>query len=75
MFQPKDKGWLNGYKNKTCIYMLSTRDHLQTYGYIQIESEGMERYSMQTNQKKGGVAILFRLLRVAIRFFFFYFIF
>ena len=29
-FQPKDTGSLNGYKNKTNIYMLSTRDPLQT---------------------------------------------
>ena len=26
----KDIDWLNGYKNKTCIHMLSTRDPVQT---------------------------------------------
>ena len=30
MLQPKDTDWLNGYKNKTHIYMLSTRNPLQT---------------------------------------------
>ena len=30
MLQPKDIDSLNGYKNKTHIYMLSTRNPLQT---------------------------------------------
>ena len=42
MPQPKDKDWLNGYKNKTPIYM-STRDPLQSMGHIQTESEGLEK--------------------------------
>ena len=42
MLQPKDAHWLNGYKNKP-VYMLSTRDPLQTYGHIQAETEGMEK--------------------------------
>ena len=25
MFQPKDTDWLNGYKNKTCIYAVYNR--------------------------------------------------
>ena len=41
------------------IYMLSTRDPLQTYGHIQTESEGMEKdIPCNGNQKKAGVAIL-----------------
>ena len=43
MLQPKDPDLLNGYKNKTHIYMVSTRDPLQTEGDIQTESEGMEK--------------------------------
>ena len=43
MPQPKDKDWLNGYKNKTPIYMLSVRDLPQTKGHIQTESEGLEK--------------------------------
>ena len=42
MSQPKDKDWLNGYKNKT-LYMLSTRDPPQNRGHIQTESEGLEK--------------------------------
>ena len=42
MLQPKDKDWLNGYKNKT-PYMLSTRDSPQNKGHIQTESEGLEK--------------------------------
>ena len=39
--------------------MLSTRDPLQTQGYIQTESEGMEKgIPCNGNQKKAGVAIL-----------------
>ena len=38
MPQPKDKDWLNKYKNKT-----PTRDPPQTKGHIQSESEGMEK--------------------------------
>ena len=41
MPQPKDKDWLNGYKNKT-LYMLFTRDP-QNNGHIQTESEGLEK--------------------------------
>ena len=44
MLQPKDTNWLNGYKNKTHIYMLSTRNPLQTSQHIQTESERMEKY-------------------------------
>ena len=40
--QPKDKDWLNGYKNKT-LYMLSIKDPPQKRGNIQTESEGLEK--------------------------------
>ena len=41
------------------VYMLSTRDPLQTCGHIQTESEGMEKiFHANGNQKKAGVAIL-----------------
>ena len=49
MLQPKDKDWLNGYKNKTpvfvfaVLYMMSTRDPPQNKGHIQTESEGLEK--------------------------------
>ena len=41
------------------IYMLSTRDPLQTKGYMQTETEGMEKiFHANGNQKKAGVTIL-----------------
>ena len=58
MPQPKDKDWLNGYKNKT-PYMLSTRDPPQTYGHIQMKVKGWkEIFHANGNQKKAGVAKL-----------------
>ena len=58
MPQPKDKDWLNGYKNKP-LYMLSPRDPPQTKGHIQTESEGLEKiFHARRDQKKAGVAIL-----------------
>ena len=52
MPQPKDKGWLNGYKNKTpryAIYKRLTSDS----EHIQTESEGLEKkYFMQTETKR-----------------------
>ena len=36
------KSLLNGYKARP-IYMVSTRDPLQTKGHIQTESEGIEK--------------------------------
>ena len=41
MLQLEDLDWLNVYKTRP-ICMLSTRDSLQFYGYIQTESERME---------------------------------
>ena len=52
MPQPKDKDWLNGYKNKTPIYAV-TRDPPQSKGHIQTKSEGLEKkYFMQTETKR-----------------------
>ena len=42
MPQPKDKGWLNGYKNKTPIYAVYKRPP-QNKGRIQTESEWLEK--------------------------------
>jgi len=43
MPQPKNKDWLNGYKNKTLIYILSIRGPPQNRGHTQTESEGLEK--------------------------------
>ena len=41
------------------VYMLSTRDPLQTYRHIQTKSEGMEKdIPCKRKSKKAGVAIL-----------------
>ena len=40
--QPKEKGWLNGYENKSLIYAVYKRS-IQTKGHIQTESEGLEK--------------------------------
>ena len=42
MLPPKDTDWLNGYKNKTCIYAVYKR-LISDLGHIQTESEGMEK--------------------------------
>ena len=40
------------------IYMLSTRDPLQTWGHIQTERGRKKIFHANRNQKKAGVAIL-----------------
>ena len=40
------------------LYMLSTRDPPPNKGHIQTESEGLEKYIPNRDQKKAGVAIL-----------------
>ena len=58
MSQPKNKDWLNGYKNKTPIYV-STRDTPQTKEHIQTENEGCKKiFHANWDQKKAGVSIL-----------------
>jgi len=47
MHQPKDTDGLNEYKNKTHIYMLHTRDPLQTYRNTDWEYKDGKRESMQ----------------------------
>ena len=52
MPQPKDKDWLNGYKNKP-PYTLSIRDPPQTKGHMHSESEVMEKaISCKTETKR-----------------------
>ena len=58
MPQPKDKDWLNGYKNKTPIYAVYQRP-TQNKGHIQTKREGLEKiFHANGDQKKAGVAIL-----------------
>ena len=39
---PKDKDWMNGYENKTAMYVVYKRLTLKR-GHIQTESEGLEK--------------------------------
>ena len=44
MLQPKDTDWLNGYKNKTHIYMLVYKKPTADLKTHMTESERMEKY-------------------------------
>ena len=57
MLQPKHIDWLNGYKTRP-LYMLSTINPPETQGYIQTESEGLEKEIPCKWKSKEGVAIL-----------------
>ena len=57
MLQPRDKDWLNGYKNKTPIYVVQT--HLKTRDTYRLKVKGCKKiYHAIRDQKKAGVAIL-----------------
>ena len=66
MPQPKDKDWLNGYKNKTPLYAAYKKDPPRNKGHIQTESEGFEKDTscklrpkkIKRKRKKAGVTIL-----------------
>ena len=56
MPQPKDKDWLNGYKNKTSIYAVYKRPTLDTY---RLKVKGWQGiFHTNGDQEKAGVAIL-----------------
>ena len=66
MPQPKDKDWLNGYRNKTPIYavcktyigVMSTR-HLKTRDTYRLKVMGWKKiFHSNGDQKKAGVVML-----------------
>ena len=59
MPQPKDKDWLNGYKNKTPIYAVYKRLTSKQETHM-TKSERLEKNisRKRKEQKKAGVAIL-----------------
>ena len=66
MPQPKDKDWLNGYRNKTPIYavcktyigVMSTR-HLKTRDTYRLKVMGWKKiFHSNGDQKKAGVVIV-----------------
>ena len=44
MLQPKDTDWQNGYKNKTYICMLSTRNPLRPKDTYRLKVRGWKKY-------------------------------
>ena len=59
MPQPKDKDWLNGYKNKTLIICCLQETHLKTRDTYRLKVKGWKKiFHANRDQKKAGVAIL-----------------
>ena len=59
MPQPKEKDWLNGYKNKTPIYAVYKRPHLKTRDTHRLKVKGWKKiFHANGDQKKAGIAIL-----------------
>ena len=59
MPQPKDKDWLNGYKNKTPIYVVLQETHLKARDTYRLKQKGWKKvFHANRDQKKAGVAIL-----------------
>ena len=59
MPQPKDKDWLNGYKNKTPTICCLQETHLNTGDTYRLKVKGWKKiFHANRDQKKAGVAIL-----------------
>ena len=58
MLQPKDTDWLNGYKNKTCRYVVYKRPTSNLGTYRLKLRRWKKIFHANGNQKKSGVAIL-----------------
>ena len=60
MPQPKDKDWMNGYKNKIPIYVVYKRPTSKRDTY-RLKVKGWEKiFQANRDQKKAVVAILIR---------------
>ena len=58
MPQPKDKDWLNGYKNKTPVYVVY-KTHTETRDTYRLKVKGWKKiFHAKRDQKKAGIAIL-----------------
>ena len=59
MLQPKDTGWLNGYKNKTHIICCLQETHFRPKDTYRLKLRGWKNiFHANRKQKKAGVAIL-----------------
>ena len=56
--QPKDKDWLNGYKNKIPIYVVYNRPTPKQGTHTDWKWRAGKRFHANRDQKKAGVAIL-----------------
>ena len=57
MLQPKDRDWMNGYKNKTCICCLQ-ETHFRPKDTYKLKVKGWKTISHANGkQKKAGVVI------------------
>ena len=57
--QPKDKDWLNGYKNKTLIYAVYKRPTSKIRDTYRLKLKGWKKiFHTNGDQKKAGVVIL-----------------
>ena len=57
MPQPKDKDWLNRYKNKTPITCCLQQTHLKTRDTYRLKVKSWKNIHANRDQKKAGVAI------------------
>ena len=58
MLQPKDRDWLNGYKNKTHTYAVYQETHFRLKDTYRLKVRGWKNIFHATGkQKKAGVAI------------------
>ena len=57
MPQPKDKDWLNGYKNKIPIYVVYNRPTSKQGTHTDWKWRAGKRFHANRDQKKAGVAI------------------
>ena len=60
MPQPKDKDWLNGYKNRTTIYSVNKRPTSKQGTHTDLKWRARKKIIFHVNrdQKKAGVTIL-----------------
>ena len=59
MLQPKDTGWLNGYKNKTPYICCLQETHFKSKDTYRLKVRGWKNiFHVNGKQKKAGVAIL-----------------
>ena len=59
MLQTKDTDWLNGYKNKTPIYVVYKNTYLKKRDTYRLKVKGWKKiFHANRDQKKAGVAIL-----------------